>query len=78
MYVTVNILVSYKSIEDEFFMNLAFCHQFQAELESHVRNQSDSELCGTIYREFEYYESSLSSSFDAFKKDTTDPVWNLR
>nr|KAG5714290.1 hypothetical protein BaRGS_018507 [Batillaria attramentaria] len=54
-------------------------HQLvQAEVESHIRQNSCSDICCHIYNDFEYNEAGLASAFDAFKTDTADPVWNLR
>ncbi|KAK7508485.1 hypothetical protein BaRGS_00000051 [Batillaria attramentaria] len=50
----------------------------QAEVESHIRQNSCSDICCHIYNDFEYNEAGLASAFDAFKTDTADPVWNLR
>ena len=52
--------------------------QFQMEVESHIQQNADKDICGQIYHDFEYYESGLSSAFEAFKQDTAEPVWNLR
>ena len=48
------------------------------EVESHIQQNADKDICSQIYRDFEYFESSLSSDFEAFKQDTAEPVWNLR
>lgn len=52
--------------------------QFQMEVESHIQQNADKDICSQIYRDFEYFESGLSSAFEAFKQDTAEPVWNLR
>lgn len=49
-----------------------------ADIENHMRNNRDSDICSQIYKDFDYCEAGLSADFDAFKKATADPVWNLR
>lgn len=50
----------------------------QSDIDEHVRYNKDSEICGQIYNDFDYFEAGLSSDFNAFKKATADPVWDLR
>ncbi|GFO50389.1 coiled-coil domain-containing protein 148-like [Plakobranchus ocellatus] len=49
-----------------------------ADIEHHMRNNRDSDICSQIYKDFDYCDAGLSADFDAFKKATADPVWNLR
>ncbi|GFS23730.1 coiled-coil domain-containing protein 148-like, partial [Elysia marginata] len=48
-----------------------------ADVENHMRNNRDSDICNQIYKDFDYCDAGLSADFDAFKKATADPVWNL-
>lgn len=50
----------------------------QAEIELHVRYNTDSDLANYIYQEFEDFDSILGQDFNQFKKATVEPLWALR
>ncbi|KAK3799506.1 hypothetical protein RRG08_052691 [Elysia crispata] len=49
-----------------------------ADIENHMKNNRDSDICNQVYKDFDYCDAGLSADFGAFKKATVDPVWNLR
>ncbi|KAK7110008.1 coiled-coil domain-containing protein 148-like [Littorina saxatilis] len=74
-----SILKQHQLVWQKEFLRLQHLRRkYQSEVESHVRHNAESEVCGQIYRDFEYQETSLSSTFEAFKQDTADPVCTLR
>ncbi|BFZ01634.1 hypothetical protein BsWGS_04672 [Bradybaena similaris] len=50
----------------------------EADREKHMRSNRDSEICGQIYKDFDYYDARLSCDFDSFRKATSGPLWSLR
>jgi len=52
--------------------------RIQADIDLHVRENSETGICSQIYREFEDYQNKLETDFNKFKTATTEPVWNLR
>ena len=50
----------------------------QAEIDFHIRLNTDAEIADYIYHEFDEYESSLDQDFMSFKKATVEPIWTLR
>ena len=52
--------------------------RIQADIDLHVRENSETGICAQIYREFEDYQNKLETDFNKFKTATTEPVWNLR
>ncbi|XP_059177319.1 coiled-coil domain-containing protein 148-like isoform X2 [Physella acuta] len=61
------------------FLRLQQCRRkVETELDAHMKTNRDSLVCGHIYKDFDYMEASLSADLDGFKKNTCEPVWNMR
>ncbi|XP_060598040.1 coiled-coil domain-containing protein 148-like [Ruditapes philippinarum] len=75
-----NLLKQHKMVWQKEFIKLnSLRKRTQADIDNHIRtNAGDTGICAQIYQEFEDNQSRLDSDFAAFKKSTTEPVWNLR
>ncbi|KAK0049028.1 coiled-coil domain-containing protein 148 [Biomphalaria pfeifferi] len=47
-------------------------------VESHMRTNFSSDMCGPLYKEIDYFDGSLEADFEGFKKNTVEPVWMMR
>lgn len=74
-----HLLKQHKMVWQKEFIRLnSLRKRTQADIDIHVRKNSESGVCAQMYQEFEDYENTLESDFAQFKKATTEPVWNLR
>jgi len=64
--------------QKEFIRQQHLRKKIQGEVDDHFRANRNSDICGQIYSELDYIDASQSEDFNAFKKATADPVWNLR
>ncbi|ESO82475.1 hypothetical protein LOTGIDRAFT_169949 [Lottia gigantea] len=73
-----NVLKQHKLLWQKEFLKLHYARKnIQTEIEDHVRDNRVG-ICGQIYKDFEYFQDSLNKEFEEFKKQTAEPIWNLR
>jgi len=74
-----HLLKQHKLVWQKEFIRLnSMRKRIQADIDLHVRENSETGICAQIYREFEDYQNKLETDFNKFKTATTEPVWNLR
>lgn len=59
----------------------ALRRQIEADIQSLVRDAAFDHADGALqrmYEDIDQYRESLNEDFDEFKRNTTDPVWQLR
>ncbi|ELU15014.1 hypothetical protein CAPTEDRAFT_43072, partial [Capitella teleta] len=76
-----NTLKQHKGIWQKEFLRLnhnRWVRQLQAELDLHLRANSESTILGQFFSEFEHLDFDYDRKFQDFKKSTIDPIWTLR
>ena len=74
-----HLLKQHKMVWQKEFIRLnSMRKRIQADIDIHVRENSQDGPCAQMYSDFEDYETNLESDFTKFKQATTDPVWALR
>ncbi|KAK6165796.1 hypothetical protein SNE40_022641 [Patella caerulea] len=73
-----NLIKQHKLLWQKEFLKLNHARKkIQAEIDEHMRDNRTG-ICAQVYKEFEYYNHRLEHDFESFKKQTAEPLWNLR